>query len=73
MPNFINGWTPPIVYDLATDTRRIATQADVDSMQEQLRVLGGFYTNTRREIEAAIQVLGPKPKGCLHCGKGVGQ
>jgi hypothetical protein len=93
MTETINGWTPPLVYDLGTDTRRVATQDDVDDMQRKLMLLGGFYTGTKRAIEdlarnlansgnatvasaaivAAKADIGPKPKGCLRCGKGVGQ
>jgi hypothetical protein len=57
MTDSINGWTPPIVYDLGTDTRRIATQADVDDMQRQLLLLGGFYTDTKRAIEGLARNL----------------
>lgn len=32
MPD-INGWVPPVIYDINTDQTRIATQEDIDRMQ----------------------------------------
>lgn len=38
----VNGWKPPIMYDVARDEWRIVTQADIDDMQSAIRMLAGF-------------------------------
>lgn len=44
----INGWTPPLIYDLSSDKTRIATQADIDHLVDIARAYGqlvGIYHN----------------------------
>lgn len=47
----INGWKPPVVYDLANDAYRIATQEDINSMQIMLQLYGQFFGDTKRAVE----------------------
>lgn len=47
----INGWTPPVVYDVSNDKHRTATQADIDEMETTIRVLGAFYRDTKMAVE----------------------
>lgn len=50
-PESINGWTPPTVYDVARGMRRIATQADIDSMERKLESLSRLFAAVRDEVE----------------------
>ena len=47
----ILGWKPPLIYDVAVDRHRIATQEDIDRMQAAIDVLQSFYTTVKREVE----------------------
>lgn len=47
----INGWTPPVVYDVLTDSYRVATQDDINRMERTIRLLGDFYRECKRNIE----------------------
>jgi hypothetical protein len=52
----IAGWKPPLIYDVSTDTTRLATQADI----KRLELLQRAYTNMQRflaEIEREHQQL----------------
>lgn len=40
----INGWTPPVIYDIREDRFRIATQADLDKYMALTRVYGKVIT-----------------------------
>jgi hypothetical protein len=60
MADSINGWQPPLIYDASIDQKRIATQADIDRMEGQLRILLRFFEATRREseiVQSAAKVL----------------
>lgn len=49
----INGWTPPLIYDAGIDARRIATQADIDTILQQLNILGSLYGDVKKAVESA--------------------
>lgn len=56
----INGWTPPTLYDIHTDTIRIATQQDVDRLQACEQMLGQMVSGMRKllaDFEAARQEM----------------
>lgn len=40
----VTGWRPPVIYDVSTDTYRLATQADLDAYA----VLSRSYSTTRQ-------------------------
>lgn len=46
----VEGWTPPVIYDLQSDHYRAVTQADIDEMQRQLRALANF----KRAVQMAL-------------------
>jgi archaellum component FlaC len=50
MSESINGWTPPLIYEMAEGRHRVATQADIDRMEAQIRVLLELYDTVSRGI-----------------------
>ncbi len=51
-PPSLNGWTPPVIYDAAEDTTRIATQADIDQLTEVAR----RYFQLKRDLAEAVRI-----------------
>jgi hypothetical protein len=47
----LTGWKPPVIYDLQTDTHRIATQEDIDRLQTIERLYGEVVFQTRRLLD----------------------
>jgi hypothetical protein len=48
----INGWAPPLIYDITTFQRRIATQEDIDRLTQVVNILACF----RRDVERAMEL-----------------
>lgn len=48
----INGWTPPVIYDIANDSSRVATQEDVDRMQAALNQFSASVGQIRQAIKS---------------------
>lgn len=65
MSDEINGWKPPVIYDIHTDTHRIATQQDIDQMTAAINALIGFRGAVKRAMADAdfaldrAQMIGP--------------
>ena len=57
----INGWKPPVIYDVASDSKRIATQADIDNMVNALRILGDAVSKMREGLRIVDISLGRTP------------
>ena len=58
MTETLNGWQPPLIYDIAIGEKRIATQEDVDRLMEIANFYNGLRMAIRREIEAANARVG---------------
>lgn len=50
-PPEFNGWKPPIIYDIAIDAFRLATQADIDNFMEMTKAYGQIRQHLK-DIEA---------------------
>lgn len=59
MTDTINGWKPPVIYDIATDTMRIATQGDIDSMQRAMNALFLFRNVVKDAVRICDDALKP--------------
>jgi hypothetical protein len=54
----VNGWTPPVVYDIVNDRHRVATQEDIDSLERQIAVFRALFVQVReavRTVESAAR------------------
>lgn len=45
------GWSPPLIYDLMNDTKRLATQADVDKMEQVIHEMGAALNAVREAMK----------------------
>lgn len=48
MSETINGWAPPVIFDMASGEKRIATQIDIDNLQSVERA----YIAARDHVKA---------------------
>lgn len=46
-------WQPPVIYDVAIDRHRLATQADIDSIMKNLNRLSQLYSGILRAFRDA--------------------
>jgi len=58
MADEINGWKPPLIYDLGRDERRIATQEDVDRLMHVTRILAAFKADVEEALRKTNSALG---------------
>jgi len=61
MSESINGWTPPTIYDVFNDKTRIATQADIDRLERNLKLLREFYTSVTKQAREVADILYCRP------------
>jgi hypothetical protein len=52
----INGWKPPVIYDIETDKQRIATQLDIDRLTAVAQEYGRVM-QMLRDVERNNQTL----------------
>lgn len=65
----INGWKPPVVYDIAEDMSRIATQDDIDKMVRQIRLLTECFLATRGAVEIVSKAYRHQPDAGSNTGE----
>lgn len=66
MSDEINGWKPPVIYDIYTDSHRIATQHDIDEMGAAIKALIVLHTAAKRamaDCDTALEALRKRPVG----------
>lgn len=56
----LHGWSPPVIYDIQTDRYRVATQKDIDDLQEILGRYAALRDVIRKEDEWHKQRLARK-------------